>query len=288
MLYVGKVLSFLLLPPGLCLLVLLIGLLLSAIGLRSEKTRGKGLFFVTLGILLLFAFGVSPVADLLIKPLENAYPALAQPETIKKGDYEDCLAVVVLGGGNVEASPDEGGKSSPSPHTMKRLAYAARLAKALDLPIVYAGGAVYAHSGGEAEAPAAERYLRAMGIPADRIILDDKSKSTWENARNVAAIVAGIPGAERSRRLIVVTSAYHMRRAAMSFKKQNVVVAAAPTDYLAYRVPSTWEMWFPDTGALEKSFLATHEYVGLVAYAFKPTVKQAKAPKASAAAPSKK
>jgi uncharacterized SAM-binding protein YcdF (DUF218 family) len=269
MLYLGKVLSFLLLPPGLCGLFLVLGLLLLLIGGRSDKIRHKGLVLTGFGVLLFLLFSLNPVADLLLRPLENSAKALASaPEGLNKADYEDCAAVVVLGGGNVEASPEEGGKSSPSSHALKRVAYAVRLAKTLNLPVVFTGGAVYPHKGGEAEAPAAARYLAGLGIPNNQITLEDKSKSTWENAQFVTKLFAD--KRPEASRLIIVTSAFHMRRALMSFQKQGANAVPAPTDYMAQRVPYTWESWFPDASAMEKSYIAIHEYAGLVAYALRP------------------
>jgi uncharacterized SAM-binding protein YcdF (DUF218 family) len=271
MLYVGKVISFLLLPPGLCVVCFLLGMALLLVGLKAEKARRTGMGLMVLGALLFIVCSLNPVADILIRPLEDRYPALAPTDAIEKADYEDCCAVVILGGGNVERSPEEGiNKSSPSAHALKRIAYGTRLAKSLGLPVIFAGGVVYPHQGGEAEAPAAERYLLGLGIDAAKIKLDSTSKSTWENAKNVKSLVAGEK--PEASKIIVVSSAFHMKRVVLSFEKQGMTVVPAPTDYLATRVPLTWEAWFPDCNAMEKTNNALHEYLGLFAYSLRPKV----------------
>jgi len=275
MLYFGKVISFLFLPPGLCVVFFLLGIFFLLIGLKNEKARNRGTVLMVLGAIIFIVCSLTPVADLLIRPLENKYSALPAIDSIKKGDYEDCYAVVILGGGNIESSPEEGvGKASPSSPALKRIAYGVRLAKRLDLPVIFSGGVAFVHQGGEAEAPAAERYIRGLGIDPAQIMLDATSRDTWENAQNVKKLITGKrPGASK---LILVSSAFHMQRAVLSFTKQGVTVVPAPTDYYATRAPLTWWSWFPNAGAMVESNTALHEYLGLLKYSMLPKAKTGK------------
>lgn len=268
MLYLGKVISLLFLPPGLCAVSFFLGMIFLLIGFKNDKARSRGTFLVVLGAAIFIVCSLNPVADFLIRPLEDKHPALPAIDSIKKEDYRDCFAVVILGGGNIDASPEEGtGKSSPSPTAIKRIAYGVRLSRALDLPIIFSGGVVYPHQGGEAEAPAADRYIRGLGIDPSQITLDAKSRDTWENARNVKRIIMEkMPG---STKVILVSSAFHMQRAAMSLARHGITVVPAPTDYHASRVPLTWEAWFPNIHAMEKSYYALHEYLGLLRYSMR-------------------
>ena len=59
------------------------------------------------------------------------------------------------------------------------------------------------------EAPAARELLIELGVDPARIIVEDKSRNTEENAQFTAAIVRPEP----KQRWLLVTSAFHMPRA---------------------------------------------------------------------------
>ena len=61
------------------------------------------------------------------------------------------------------------------------------------------------------EAEAMGRYLVEKGVAADRILLEDKSTSTWENLSFAKALIEGTGGDPS--RVAVVSSAYHLYRA---------------------------------------------------------------------------
>ncbi len=87
-----------------------------------------------------------------------------------------------------------------------------------------------------------------LGVPAEQIVVEDRSSRTVENAREVAALLraAGAPSA------LLVTGALHMRRARGCFERAGVRVACAPVPGLGH-------------GALlAKEVL--HEYIGLAYY----------------------
>ena len=89
----------------------------------------------------------------------------------------------------------------------------------------------------------------ALGVPPEAIIVENRSASTAENAREVARLVR--PEATPS--ILLVTGPLHMRRAKLCFEKLGVHVSCAPT---------------PDTGH-RSSLLAKevlHEYLGLACY----------------------
>ena len=89
----------------------------------------------------------------------------------------------------------------------------------------------------------------ALGIPPEAIIVENRSTSTAENAREVARLLR--PEATPS--ILLVTGPLHMRRAKLCFEKLGVRVACAPT-------PGTG----PSSSLLAKEVL--HEYLGLASY----------------------
>lgn len=82
----------------------------------------------------------------------------------------------------------------------------------------------------------------AMGIPRERILVDDRSESTLDNARHSAALME----AKGLRRAIVVTSEYHARRAAWVFRsvfrsrRLDVRVVSARNEYFHMERWWTW------------------------------------------------
>jgi uncharacterized SAM-binding protein YcdF (DUF218 family) len=55
----------------------------------------------------------------------------------------------------------------------------------------------------------------SLGVPAEAIILEEKAANTYENVKFVKDILAG----HQWRTILLVSSPYHMRRAALTFRK---------------------------------------------------------------------
>lgn len=247
----SKLATALLLPPG--LFIILLGLAFLLI-LRGRKRLGLGLGLVSLALLVILSLG--PVADALLLPLEDAYPALDQA-TIAPG-LEEGMPVVVLGGGSVDRSPEEGFHASLEPEAEKRLVYGAGLASRTGRSLVFSGGVVYPGTGIESEAEAARRFLAREGFTG-RLVLEDKSRTTLENA-------AGVAGRLGTGKVILVTSAYHMARSVLAFRRAGLACLPAPTDYKVDRTPASLAWCLPNMEALRLSWKALHEYLGLAGY----------------------
>lgn len=94
--------------------------------------------------------------------------------------------------------------------------------------IVACGGVTPGHHTSEAEVMA--RLLEAQGVPQEAVLLEDKSQITIENMRFAAQKLGGAKG----RRVLVVTSDYHVRRSVLTamragFKAKGYA-AALPHD----------------------------------------------------------
>jgi uncharacterized SAM-binding protein YcdF (DUF218 family) len=270
---VSKILTFVLLPPGLFVL-----LLVAALALGCRKKRKPALVLAGVAAFLLYALSARVVSDLLILPLEDRYPPLASQADFVGSDSagndsagngvagEAAKApVVVLGGGSVDRSPEEGMRASLCPEPEKRLVYGLKVARELKRPLIFSGGRTWQGREIESEADAARtfiaRYFVASGVVASGggVSYDDLSRTTRENAR-FAARLSGSPS------VILVTSAYHMPRAVLSFRKEGLSVLPAPTDYKANRSPYTIADFLPTSEAFANSYKALHEYLGLVGY----------------------
>jgi len=131
-LVIGKILAALLFPPGIFIVVIALAVLLAI------KGRRKLSIYLLVGVLLLlYLSSTNLVASLLLKPLENSYPPIAGPG--------DAKAIVVLGGGYVESSPEYGGVGALSSDSEKRAIYGLELSRRYGLPLVFTGGAGLRH-----------------------------------------------------------------------------------------------------------------------------------------------
>lgn len=127
--------------------------------------------------------------------------------------------------------------------------------------IVVAGSGLYQIT----EADMMKAYLTQRGVEASRIVRDDSSRNTWENALNVAAVVGEKGWGSRVR---LVTSALHMPRAMGVFEANGLEPCAIPVDYIAVQnVP--WYAVVPQTTALAKFRKYLHELIGTSVYRLK-------------------
>jgi len=76
---------------------------------------------------------------------------------------------------------------------------------------------------GRETAPAMREFIVCNGVPREAVMIDDSAASTRENALNVAAILK-----QRNGRFVLLTSDYHMRRAAAAFIKAGVAIQRVP------------------------------------------------------------
>ena len=252
MIFFSKLATVLLLPPGCFFLGLLI-IILIPLPRRLKP-------FLLMITILLYLLSIRPVSDFLLRPLENAYPPLSAEV---KRDWPQ--AVVVLGGGTVQGSPEAGaGKDTLLPDAMKRAVYAFTLRERFSAPIVFSGGKVFEYDQ-ETEAEVAGRLFEALGLPSHQFIAESKSRNTWENAEETLLLFIGKK--EKLENVILVTSAYHVKRGVFCFERNGISVIPAPTDYKCDRGRKyDFFSFVPSMNYFRNSWLALHEYFGLLYY----------------------
>jgi uncharacterized SAM-binding protein YcdF (DUF218 family) len=206
-----------------------------------------------------YLLAIEPVQDLLLSPLEDRYPPLAV-DARSKEQLDGVDALVILGGGTVQGSPEAGeGRDSLAPAALKRLVYGFSLKEIFTGDYVLAGGKVFDY-GQEAEAQVAAELLRSLGLDPERIVTETESRNTWQNARNVAEDFG-------YHKIILVTSAYHIPRSVFCFEKNGIAVIPAPTDYYVNR-NKQYDLFsfLPSMSAFWGTWIALHEYMGLLQY----------------------
>ncbi|MGB9736212.1 MAG: YdcF family protein [bacterium] len=250
MFLISKLFTSWFLPPGVFILILVVW----AIILIKKKHAGIGILMLLFSGLM-YTASLEPIADKLIMPLENTYAQL----NIK--DISEHDVYVVLGGGIHSNAPDLEGSGSPTGDALHRLVYAYRLYRIQPLPIIVSSGKGFKCQ--KSEAPVMKRYLVQMGVRDRDIFMDEKSRNTYENALDVKNVCEKI----LCKKIILITSAYHMKRAIYAFKHAGLTnVLPAPTDYKTNRTCYNLIDYMPDMEALTNTYRALHEYIGLIYY----------------------
>lgn len=229
-----------------------LGLLLGLAGLALVWwVRWLGVLVAGLGLGLIGACSLPVVATALLSGLEGDYPPQAA------ADCEPADAIVVLGGA---VQPLLIGDVRPRLHRgSDRVWEAARLyhAGCAPLVVVSAGGKLEPPIAAP-EAEAIAELLTALGVPRSALRLETKSRNTLGNA-GFSRAVLGSTGAQR---VLLVTSAWHLRRAVALFEQAGFEVVPVGADYRSISSCRGLQCWLPSAGALEASGLAVKEFLG--------------------------
>jgi uncharacterized SAM-binding protein YcdF (DUF218 family) len=247
--YLAKILGFFAIPSNLVILIGLGGVLL----LRSRFQRA-GWRLMAGSLIVLAIMGLSPLGNVLIIPLEDRFPRWDDTRGAPDG-------IVVLGGA---VSPDVAvQRHSPAlTEAAERMTALVELVRRYpNARIVFSGG-VGALAATATEAEVALDFWEALGIQRQRVMVEDKSRNTMENAQFSMDLVKPGPG----ERWLLVTSAYHMPRAIGVFRKVGFVVEPYPVDWRT-RGPEDVLRPFPTLGdGLRRTDTAVREWVGLAIY----------------------
>lgn len=253
-LYLSKILPQFFQPPALTILLLLL-----AASVRKWRPRLAGAITI-LAIGTLWLLSTHVISDSLLGGLESRYPA------VEVAQVPSADAIVVLGG--YLHSPTATHGNAEMNESGDRLWMGARLFKAGKAPLVLLTGGTVPGFGEKLvpEAAAAKTLLQAWGVPAAAILVETQSRNTHENATLSRPILV-----ERSaKRVLLVTSAFHMPRALAIFRKAGIDVIPIPTDYLAGWEPrDLLYSWIPDAEGLYRSSTAIREWIGLGVYKFR-------------------
>lgn len=237
--------STFLFPPGI-IIVGLFFLCLYAFRNHRKLTKIIGAF-----TLVFYLCTISLLSDRLIGALEKEYQV---PRSVE-GDV-----IVMLGGGATLDTPNVNGLGHLSGFAANRLLTSAQLYQKLHIPIILSGGKVLETTGCEAEI--SKVILLGLGVPEDKIIIEDKSLNTTENAMYTKVLLEKYG----FKQPVLVTSAFHMKRSVLQFEKAQVSVLPYPTDYQS-NIKNLFELHqlWPSAGALLNTSLALKEYVGILA-----------------------
>ena len=220
---------------------------------RMPRGRLRRLYRLALGLTWLLSMHVT--SAFLMSVLENRHPA----QTVERIPKVD--AIVVLAG--MVNSKSHRGDRPEFVSSVDRILLGEELLRAQKAPVLLlSGGSGFLVQSGESESRELARWLERRGVASGSIVVEADSRNTAENARETVKIA-------RSRgwsRLILVTSAFHMPRSVLCFRKQGLEVVPAPVDYYTFTEFPGPEALVPAADGISVSTLALKEYVGLVAY----------------------
>ena len=114
--------------------------------------------------------------------------------------------------------------SKPSPVYRERIAQAVRLYEAGCIHwIIYTGGT--SAIGFPSEAQVGRQYSVAKGVPVAATLVDEDSRTTWQNLENAA----GLMKRNQIRSVLLVSDPLHMQRAMVMASDLGLAAAPAPT-----------------------------------------------------------
>ncbi|PPD28691.1 MAG: hypothetical protein CTY20_09150 [Hyphomicrobium sp.] len=249
----SKIVFFFLQPSSLLALAMGAGLLLAIAGWRARL----GLRLASAGFFGFVAVGILPVGNALILPLEQRFAGAPGPGT--EGD----VAGIILLGGFEDGWVSEGRGGLMVNEAAERLTEGVRLAKLIPgVPVVFTGGSAALMVSLPGAAQPVGRFLTDMGITPERIVLEERSRNTHENALFTRDLVKPASG----RRWVLVTSAAHMPRSVGVFRKAGFDVIPYPVDYRTRGPEDLLRPFERIPAGLERTDVAAREWIGLVAY----------------------
>jgi uncharacterized SAM-binding protein YcdF (DUF218 family) len=241
--------NILLYPPGLCVLLIMLAVLMFVL-----KLRLAGVLLIIAGLTWVLAWSLPITSLYLGGRLESQHP-YKLPRDLPRAD------VIVVFGGNTQANRTNWFEPFNRATAVDRIDLAEALYLAGRAPRILISGS--ALDGKVSEAQMLARLLRQRGIPDSAILLENNSRNTYENARFTDIIMRS----QKLKSALLVTSALHMPRAAGSLQKRGIQVTAAsgaPQIVLPQKNPP--ELWRPHIRSLEASRTIIKEYLGLFGY----------------------
>ncbi|MBM9548940.1 YdcF family protein [Leptospira sp. 201903074] len=229
---------------------------LMAILLLLKTKSGHGKFRLLQIILFLYLASNAYVANFLIQSLEKDY----QPVAIRDVPKSDVAIVL---GGMINTISLHPGRPELS-DSADRLTDAIRLYKAGKVKkILFTGGSGLLFADAYREADLAKEIFLGLGVPEKDLIWENQSRNTYENAVETKKLL----NENKLESAVLITSAFHMKRATGCFGNQNIRFFTFPTDFRATNLQSgAFELYIPSASFLDQTTLAIKEWVGYFVY----------------------
>ena len=251
MFYVNKVIWGLMNPT------IVLPVMIAAVVLFTRRRR-----LAVAGLALLWLWMTPLATRMLGLPLEREW--LVDGRVPAAESFPAADAIVLLGGGMGAATNLNGHAEMWA--SADRVWAAARLWRAQAAR--GAGAVVRMFVTGKGNELSTKALLVDFGVPTNAMVFVDQARNTEEEAKEVARRVG-----DGRRRVLLVTSAWHMRRARLMFEKYapGVEVVPAPGDFeitTNFAEGFRLKEFLPGGGALAMNESCLHEWIGYWGYRF--------------------
>lgn len=243
MFYINKIIWFFLNPLTAVFALFFIGMFFYG------RKRKLSIALMIAAVGFLWFQGTLSCATLLGYFLEKPYIQMQVAENSPVGDV-----IVLLGGGMTAVD----GLAYPDMQDgADRVWHAARLYKARKASKIIISG--------NSERDCSLPLLLDFGVPREDILVDDISRNTYENSLFVSEMLKETD----QKTILLVTSAWHMRRAVRNFQERKLKVIPSPADFKAYRSSYAdeyvWAWFMPRISNMFLSHIFFKEYLGMLA-----------------------
>ena len=216
-------------------------------------------FFYFVSFLSIIVIGILPTGTYLLWKLENSYnktPIISQ----------EIDGILILGGGTNELLTDEHNQLILNDRVERLTESVVLIKKFPEAKIVFSAGSGTLSKLRLSGSDVAKIFYNHVGVNIDRINFEDNSRNTFENILFSKKFISN----EKNEKWLLVTSAYHMKRAITVAEKLELSFIPYPVDFIT-RKNFTWKNWYEYNNFLSNMNdfqLATHEYIGLITYYF--------------------
>lgn len=253
MFILSKIVGILTDPVTLFVLVTAVG---TALGF-SRRWAGWGRRVLVSALIVAAIPSVLPLERWFFALLENRFPA---PQIMP----EHVDGIIVLGGAVDPVISEARGQITVNSAVSRLTSAIPLVSRYPDAKVIFTGGSGAVLSQGLKEATYVRAFYQQINFDAGRIVFEDQSRNTRENAVFSKQVMTPRPGET----WLLVTSASHMPRAVGCFRAVGWPVIAYPTDYQTTgRTGWAWSdlRFSPGRGLLGLAAI-WHELLGLVSY----------------------
>jgi uncharacterized SAM-binding protein YcdF (DUF218 family) len=248
--YLSKIINFIFDP-----LYILFGIILVQIFFILFLDSKKLTILMSKIFLIIFLFfGYIPLSDLILNKIEDY---------IEKSRYptNQLTGVVVLGGSFVTGIESKERNEVFLNNSSERLTKALEIYKKNPrIIILFSGFSNSISPQGWNESEMAKKFFLDQGVRVDNLILENKSRNTFENIKFSKDIISNYKGTWG-----LITSASHMPRSFLAFKKQGLVLEPINVDYRTGTSKIFW-LNFSISRGLSSWTTVFHEVIGLGYY----------------------
>lgn len=245
---VSKILPILL-EPAIWLLVLLVGALLS----RQRPARQRGFVVAALVLTLIGTNGGL---------VNEAWLAWELPPVPLRTIAPHDAGVLLTGVTKPQKSPHDRVYLSEGADRVTHTLWLYRAGRIRR--IIISGGSGSLREVAHTEARDIATLLRLAGVPSRDILLEERSRNTRENAQFTKEVLAQHPDIKS---LVLVTSAFHQRRALGCFARVGLYPTPFPVDFRTEDGGlASLTYWLPDATALGRWSHLLHELLGYATY----------------------